>query len=376
MNGCKKGLSLFLVIILSTALDCIDSEKMIPDAQIGQMLIIGFRGTSVDDSSPIARVINDLNIGGVVLYDYDVPSGSFPRNITGPEQLAELTADLKQLSSDLLIAVDAEGGRVNRLKPEYGFAEIPSHAGLGEWDDPDSTFAAAAQLASQLADMGINTNFAPVVDVNINPENPIIAGLQRSFSKNTAHVSAHAQAFIKAHHQYGILTAIKHFPGHGSSAGDTHIGMTDVTDTYSDSELVPYQTLIEDGLVDMIMTSHIINRNFDPEPVTLSDYYIRRILRDSLGFKGVVVSDDMQMGALTEHYSFKEAIIRAVNAGCDVLIFSNNAGVYDKEASYRAVQVIHEALAAGEIRKERIRQAVERVQALKEKLNRGTFSSE
>jgi len=166
------------------------------------------------------------------------------------------------------------------------------------------------------------------------------------------------------------LTAIKHFPGHGSSSGDTHIGLTDVADTYSTIELQSFAKLIEKRLVDMVMTSHIINRNFDPDyPVTLSGYYIKNILRKDLGYDGVVVSDDTQMGAITEHFSFAEAIIRAINAGCDLLIISNNGSTYDELAPYKAVDIIKDALQAGKISEAQIIRSLERIQALKSRLN-------
>ncbi|MDZ7723929.1 MAG: glycoside hydrolase family 3 protein [candidate division KSB1 bacterium] len=344
------------------------------EQQIGRMLIIGFRGTSIQDTSYITRVIRDLNIGGVVLYDYDVPSQSHPRNIIDSTQVALLTRGLKRLSPSLLIAVDAEGGQVNRLKPQYGFAEIPGHQKLGQLNDPDSTRAAAARLAEQLSGLGINTNFAPVVDVNRNPDNPIIAGKGRSFSDNPDTVVQHAGAFIRAHRRHGILTALKHFPGHGSSAGDTHIGLVDVTDTYSRIELQPFRELVQAGLADMIMTAHIMNRDIDPVyPVTVSRHYIQPLLREQYGFNGVVVSDDMQMGAMTGHFTFKESVIRAVNAGCDMLIISNNAGTYNEQAPYTAVQIIKHALNTGKIAPEQIKESLFRIHKLKTGLPPDTY---
>ena len=198
------------------------------DQMIGEMIILGFRGTEVNNSSKIIRDINKYSIGGVILFDYDVPSKSFPRNILNPEQTKKLIEDLKKLTrSDLFIAVDAEGGYVNRLKAEYGFVQIKSAQEMGE-SDPKDTFLEALNLAMELNSLGFNLNFAPVVDVNINKDNPVIGSLERSFSDVPVKVYEHAGYFIDAMHQYNIITAIKHFPGHGSSTEDSHLGLVDI----------------------------------------------------------------------------------------------------------------------------------------------------
>jgi len=371
-NHMKKFPLILIVFLLFTETAC-TKPKIDHDLtqEIGQMLIVGFRGTEIDEKSYIYTAIKELNLGGVILFDRDTPGKSFPRNITDPEQVRELCAALQHISdTPLIIAVDAEGGRINRLKPKYGFIEVPSHEQLGRINSPETTYREINRLAKQLSELGINTNFAPVVDLNRNPDNPVIAKLERSFSADPEVVANQAEAFIKAHHDNGRLTAIKHFPGHGSSTGDTHIGLTDVTDTYSIIELQPFAKLIKKRLVDMVMTSHIINRNFDPDyPVTLSGYYIKNILRKDFGYDGVVVSDDMQMGAITEHFSFAEAIIRAINAGCDLLIISNNGSTYDERAPYKAVDIIKDALQAGKISEAQIIRSLERIQALKSRLN-------
>lgn len=337
--------------------------------QIGQMLLIGFRGTEINENSYIVKAMNHLNIGGVILFDYDVPSKSFPRNITGPKQTKNLITDLKNFSpSPLLIAVDAEGGLVNRLKEKYGFIAVPSPQELGEKDDSEHTKKISNALALQLADLGFNVNFAPVVDVNVNPNNPVIGNIERSFSSNPDKVVKHANAFISAHREQGIITALKHFPGHGSSQDDSHLGMVDITNTYQNKELIPFQKLTEQGKADMVMTAHIINKNIDAEyPATLSPLFLQNILREQLKFDGVIVSDDMQMGAITEHYGFDDALIRAINAGCDLLIISNNGKVYDEQAPYKARDIIFQAVKDNKISCEKITKSYNRIQALKSK---------
>ncbi|MFA5362947.1 MAG: beta-N-acetylhexosaminidase [Candidatus Omnitrophota bacterium] len=335
--------------------------------QIGQMLIVGFRGTEAGEKSFIIKAIKDLNLGGVVLFDIDGPTKSFPRNITGAEQVKELIKSLKKFSSTpLMVAVDAEGGNVNRLKPKYGFIPVPGHRELGEKNDLNETRNASVKLAKELSELGFNVNFAPVVDVDVNPGNPVIGALGRSFSVDERIVTEQAKAFIEGQHEYGIMTAIKHFPGHGSSKTDSHKGLADVSETYRDKELVPYKELIKNGIVDMVMTAHIMNKKIDPEyPATLSGHYINEILRKTMGFEGVVVSDDMQMGAITEHYGFREAVIGAVNAGCDLLIISNNGSEYNEAAPYRASEIIFKAVKNGEIPIKRIAESSRRIQRLK-----------
>jgi beta-N-acetylhexosaminidase len=339
------------------------------EEMIGQMIIVGFRGTEFDTSSKVIQDINEYNIGGVVLFDYDVPSKSFPRNILDRQQLETLIKDLKELTrSDLFIAVDAEGGYVNRLKEEYGFEDIKSAQEMGE-GSPEDTFVEASRLGEELASLGININFAPVVDVNINKDNPVIGKIERSFSDDPQEVYEHAGSFIDAMHRYNIIAAIKHFPGHGSSSEDSHLGLTDITLTYNEeTELLPYKKLIEDGRADIIMTAHIMNTDIDPDsPATLSPIFLEDILRDGLSYDGVIVSDDMQMGAITSQFGFGEAIIKAVNAGCNLLIFSNNGSEYDEDIARKAAGVIKEAVDEGKITETQITVSYNRIIELKDK---------
>lgn len=338
------------------------------DQMIGEMIILGFRGTEVSDSSKIVQDINEYNIGGVILFNYDVPSKSFPRNIVDPKQTKKLIEDLKKLTrSDLFIAVDAEGGYVNRLKAEYGFMQVKSAQEMGK-DDPKDTFLEASPLGIELDYLGFNLNFAPVVDVNINKDNPVIGHLERSFSDDPVKVYEHAGYFIDAMHQYNIITAIKHFPGHGSSTEDSHLGLVDITDTYNEEvELFPFKKLIEDNKTDIIMTAHIMNTNIDPDnPATLSSIFLKDILRGRLNYEGVIVSDDMQMGAIATYFGFEEAIVRAINAGCDLLIFSNNGREYDDDIAQKAVEVIKKAIKERKITEEEISSSYNRIKELKE----------
>lgn len=338
---------------------------------IGQMLVIGFRGTEVNNDSYIVKEINNNNIGGIILFDRDMPSKrTLDRNIKDYKQVQSLIKDIKKYSnSSIFIAVDAEGGYVNRLKEQYGFINIESAQTLGQ-KNPLSTLTASQALGKQLYDLGFNMNFAPVVDVNINPENPVIGYLERSFSEDPLKATIYASQFIKGMKQENIIPAIKHFPGHGSSTTDSHLGITDVTKTYKPEELVPYINLISNGYDDIIMTAHIMNTNIDPQyPATLSPKFIKEILRDQLHFKGVVISDDMQMGAIAQHFGSEEAAIKAINAGCNMLIISNNIDIYDEEAPSKIINAIYKAIETGEINSNKIIESYIRIKLLKNKYN-------
>ncbi len=339
--------------------------------KIGQMLMVGFRGMTLEDDNPIIADITQRHLGGVIVFDYDVPTKKAVRNIKSPAQLKNLIAQLQaQAGTPLLVAIDQEGGRVNRLKEKYGFSASVSAQALGTKNDLTATRAAAQTTAQTLADLGINLNFAPVVDVNTNPQNPVIGKIERSFSENPEVVYQHAAEVTAAHREAGVWTALKHFPGHGSSMDDSHLGLTDVTQTWAPLELIPYAKLIEAGQVDMIMTAHIVNRNLEPSglPATLSAAIMQGVLRDSLGFEGVIVSDDMQMGAITEHFGLEPAIRQALEAGVDLLTFANNS-VFEPDIAERAIAIIKKLVADGVITEDRIDASYRRLAKLKAQLH-------
>ncbi len=343
-------------------------QKIALEDMVGQMLLVGFRGTDITENSSIVQMLYELNLGGVVLFDYDVPSQSFPRNILDPKQTQKLIADLQRSSkTPLLVAVDAEGGRINRLQAKYGFLDIPSAQEMGR-KTYQECFTIYRTLAQQLHDLGFNLNLAPVVDLNLNPKNPVIGSLERSYSGKSQKVTECALAFIAAHREKKLITTLKHFPGHGSSQQDSHLGLVDVTRTYEAIELQPYRDLIQKNHAETVMTAHIMNRKIDPKfPATLSQEYIQHQLRDKLSFQGVVISDDMQMGAITEHYGFAEALILAINAGCDLIALANNAKTYDETLPIHAHRIIVAAVKTGRISIQRIDEAYERLKQLKTK---------
>jgi beta-N-acetylhexosaminidase len=336
------------------------------DVKIGQMVMVGFRGLEVDNEHFIVRDIRDRHVGGVVLFDYDVPTRQPIRNIESPSQVKALIASLKSVSATpLLVTIDQEGGIIARLKERHGFPPTVSHQHLGKLDDLQTTYKQTALIAKTLADLGINLNLAPVVDLCVNPDNPIIARHERCFSADPLVVTHHALQFIRAHHAQGVLCSLKHFPGHGSSTADSHLGFTDVTDTWSRIELEPYVRIIGFGQADAIMTAHVFIGSLDKQyPATLSQATITGILRKELNYDGVVISDDMQMGAIIKHYGFEMAVRKAIEAGVDILVFANNS-VYEEDVSRRAIGAIKELVHDGTISEARIDESYRRIQRLK-----------
>ncbi|MER8629700.1 glycoside hydrolase family 3 protein [Mesorhizobium opportunistum] len=346
----------------------VDLHRIIEDARlrqmIGQMVLVGFVG-SEPDAEGYARVVRQAQEGKITGVIY------LGRNIDGLKQVRQLNEGLQRFAATpLLIAVDQEGGRIQRFTGAMGFNETPSEATVAKSMSPDEAGVVYQNLASALSDLGFNLNLAPVVDVNVNPANPIIGKLGRSFSADPQTVEAYAKAFVEAHRAKGVLTVLKHFPGHGSSTKDSHKGMADVSKTWSDKELLPYKNLIASGDVDMVMSAHVINNklSFSAQiPSSLSRATLTGLLRDKMHFKGVVISDDMQMQAITDTISFEDSVRRAVLAGNDILIFAN-----DKHPDPLVPEKVA-ALLSEEARKdpemlERIQKSYENIIRLKRKL--------
>jgi beta-N-acetylhexosaminidase len=334
--------------------------------KIGQLLMIGFRGMEAEAGSAVARDIHAGRIGGVVLFDRDLALGTAERNIRSPEQVKALTVALQsRATAPLLIAVDQEGGQVARLKEESGFPATVSAHYLGQLNEPEVTLGFAERSANAMAACGINLNFAPLVDLNVNPENPIIGRYGRSFGTDPNTVVRHALAVIEGHRRHGVVCTLKHFPGHGSSRQDSHLGCTDVSDTWDTIELQPYREIISGGQADAIMTAHIFNRRLDPEfPATLSDKTITGLLREEMRFPGVVISDDMEMKAISAEYGRERALELALNAGVDIILLANNL-VYDPDIAFRTQEMILGLVTANRISTARIDQACRRVMNLK-----------
>lgn len=336
---------------------------------IGEMLLVGFRGTRVDENHHIVRDIKQYHVGSVILFEYDAPSGTRHRNVSAPQQLNKLCSYLQSLTSEpLLISVDQEGGMVTRLKARDGFPATRS-AQSSALEGDNVVRDNARVVAQMLHAAGINLNFAPCVDVNVNPACPVIGKLERSFSEKPDRVTQCAGIWIEEQRRQGVLSCLKHFPGHGSAHGDTHAGLVDVTDSWQTSELNPYRDLIAQGVVDMVMVAHVINRRLDTLPASLSPKVIRDLLRDSLGFQGVVITDDLAMGAIAKQYGLEETLRLAILAGSDLLCLSNNGSApYDSDLVPKAVEAIERMVADGRLSAQDIHTSAERIRKLKQSL--------
>jgi len=335
--------------------------------QLGQMFLVGIDGSELRHNSALLHLLEEDQPGGVLLFDRDMEGRR--RNIVNPRQLQRLCRAMQERSDQtLLIAVDQEGGRVCRLKTGDGFPPTRAAAELGAEDDTSSTAAAAGRMAATLAEMGITWNLAPVVDLASNPDNPVIARLGRSFNADPARVVRHAAAVIKAHHHHGIACCLKHFPGHGSSAGDSHLGLVDVSSSWQEQELLPFRQLAEAGLADAIMTAHVFQRALDSRlPATLSPAILQDLLRRHLAFAGVIISDDLQMRAIAEHWTLEEAVGLAVVAGADMLVIGNQLAS-DPLALSRGIEAIVRLLDQGLVAPSRLKDSLQRIARLKQSI--------
>ena len=330
------------------------------DRKIASLIICNFEGEELNESHHIRRDIQDYGLGGVILFD--THKGRPNGNISSPKQLRKLTQELKGISpSGFFISTDQEGGKVARLSPSSGFTSFPSARDIGQSNEQRASYV-ASNIASSLKHFGFNLNFAPVVDTGINRNN-FIWKKDRIYSQDVADVTVFSKAFIDAHKSEGILTTLKHFPGHGSSNNDSHVGFVDVSETWSPNELEPFAALVDDA--PMIMSAHIFNKQIDAKyPATLSKLTIQELLREQLGYDGVVISDDLFMGAIKETYSLKESLKLCLNAGVDILLFVQNEG-YDEKLVPKVVRTVRQLIIDKEVSYLRVEEAFLRVQKLK-----------
>jgi beta-N-acetylhexosaminidase len=349
--------------------------------KIGQMLLVGFDGLEVNDESPVVKQIDEYGLGGVILFDYDCKSKTFDKNIASVKQVQELNNNLQEfntvsneknerLSLPLLISVDYEGGLVDRLKEKYGFSKTVSAKQVGEMSDDDA-IKVVQRMADTLVESGFNVNFAPVLDVDVNPDNPVLGKLGRCFSASPTEVARFGRIYAETFLKNNIKPAFKHFPGHGSSKADSHLGFVDVTDTWKPCELEPYKLLLEkeNSSSTMIMTAHIVNRKLDDTglPATLSYDILTRMLRQEFNFDGVIITDDMQMKAISDEYSLEESLPLAINAGVDMFIFGNQLA--DSHQDFKEViDIIEKNVKAGAIKQGLIDDAYARIVRFKQGL--------
>jgi beta-N-acetylhexosaminidase len=339
------------------------------EEKIGQMILTGFHGKHVDENSLIVKDILVHHLGNLWITDKDDLINSNVRNIESPQQLKKLTTDLQNFSKNkLFIAIDAEGGKVIRLKEEYGFPKTLSAKFLGDKNDLSLTKENSILIAQTLKEAGININFAPVVDLNINKDLNVIGKKERSFSDNPEIVFQHAKEFILAHKEKNIATCIKHFPGHGSAISDTHDGFVDSTKYWNEKELIPYKLLIEENLADAIMISHVYNKHLDEQyPSSLSKRIINDLLREKLSFNGLIFTDDLDMKAINDNYSLEKSLELAINAGVDIIIKSNIKNPVP-DLVEKMIKAIKKLIEKNIITERRIDESFERIILLKKKL--------
>lgn len=339
------------------------------DAMIGQMVMVGFRGDGTDLAS-MRAVLEDIRagrIGGVILFDRDWQTKRRGRNIVSTAQVARLCTLLQDAAPiTLFIAVDQEGGRVQRLRPEHGFAATPAARELGA-RSPEQSRKTALALGAALRQTGITMNFAPVADVAVNPKGPAIGALGRAFAADARTVAAHAAAFAEGLAAANVAASYKHFPGHGSSVADSHYDLTDITATWNEAELLPYAAMPQNPRL-MVMTGHLMHRGMDPElPASLSRRITTDLLRGKLGWKGVVVTDDLEMDAVAGRYTLEERVRLAIDAGADIILFGNNLS-HHPEQGRRVHAAIADLVRTGHVSPARIAESWVRIRALKQAL--------
>lgn len=360
---------LFLLVIFSTACSDIKSPADINsgdvslERKIGQMIMIGFRGVDIDNATLISeKQVTRGEMGGVLILPY---------NIENRKQFLKLIKDIKSIKTTypLLVAIDQEGGKICRLNDANGFTSFPSSKEVARTKTPREAFKLYLKMARIIRETGVNLNLAPVVDLDINPDSPAIGKIERSFSADPNIVLSYAEQFISAHRQTGVLTSVKHYPGQGSAGNDTHLGLTDITGTWRKIELIPYRELIKKGLVDTVMTAHVVNTDVDDKyPASLSEKHVEENLRVRLGFDGVIITDDLQMGAVSNIYTLEEIVIKAINAGSDILLFANYFHP-DPEIPGKVRKIVIRAIKEGKIKRERIEESFQRIMELKKRLS-------
>ena len=320
---------------------------------IGQCLMVGIPQPSLDAET--RRMLADLQPGGVIL---------FQRNYTDPDTLQALCADIHALTPEHppLIALDAEGGRVHRLSPP--FTHFPPALQIGQTGSPQLARAVGVALGQELRSVGIDIDFAPVLDVYSNPDNTVIG--DRAFGSDPQRVAEFGCALAAGLRAAGVLPCGKHFPGHGATVIDSHDDLPyDERDraTLEEVDLPPFQAAIAQE-IELLMTAHVVYPALDPQqPASLSSIMMNDLLRKRLGFRGVIVSDDLEMGAIVRHSSVAAAAVQALGAGADLLLVCQSL-----EHARSARDACWQALQRGVLTEERVTEAQRRIERLKQRI--------
>ena len=348
----------FLTLIITSTI----SIAQVSNKEIANMFIVGFYAKN---NKEIKSDICNKGLGGVILFQKSPVKRGAYKNFYDAASLKQLTNYLKKCGAKPLIAVDQEGGVVQRVKVKYRYPSAAKVATLG-LKRADNIYT---NMAYELKSLGVNLNLAPVADLALNPKNRVIVKWGRSYGSDVKSVVNYNRVFINAMHKYNIATSLKHFPGHGSSLGDTHKGFVDVTKLWQKVELEPYKYL--KNLSDTVMVAHIFNRRLDSKyPASLSKKIVNGILRKEIGFSKVVISDDMQMGAIKKYYGLKQSIKLAINAGVDILLFANQVHPNRVVTIDKLIAITRELLNEGKISESSIKDANIRINNLKNRLYR------
>lgn len=323
--------------------------------------MMGFQGSNANGAGPkrLASQIKKGEVGGVVMLGYNFKSKASVKGLTS---LFKNAAG----STKVFLAVDMEGGSVQRLGPKLGYPRIASARSTAKSQSITQAKTTFRKLAQITKNAGFNMNLAPVVDLLVNPANPVIAKWRRSYGQDQKKVTAYARAFIQAHNELGLISVIKHFPGHGSSSTDSHAGFVNISNSWRSKELEPFKSLIQSGDAPAIMPGHLVHKKIasDGVPVSISKPAIQGLLRGTLGYKGLVISDDLQMSAIASNYGYRNTLIRAVNAGIDVLMISNSRKP-DGNLPRKTIAIIAQAVKEGKIPRSKIETAYKRIMRAK-----------
>lgn len=376
MRVIKYRISNFLISMMIIAhlpsMSCLAGiNHLTLEEKVGQLLMVHFHGQEVNEDARL--LINDLHVGGIIYYNWS-------NGLHSPRQIQQLSDGLQELAKQnksalpLLIAIDQEGGVVSRLT--QGFTLFSGNKALGMTEDPRLAEQCAEAMGKELLQIGVNLNLAPVADIHSNPKNPVI-GL-RSFGETAERVTSFSRAALTGYHKAGILTALKHFPGHGDVDVDSHVDLPVLNkslDELKKVELLPYQELIDQ--TDTILTAHLMVPTLDPFFCSTLSKNTLDYLKNEMGFKGVIISDSLVMeGLLKNCASIDEAAIQAINAGCDLLLLGGKQLIDEKknlELNVRDIHRIHVALVhavqSGKISIKRLDEAVQKILNLKKSIN-------
>lgn len=328
-------------------------NKMSRAAKIGQLVMAGVDGYQIDDNA--RQLIDKYQVGGYIL---------LKQNIKNAGQMLALINSLKKANSGnnipLFLAIDEEGGRISRLPAE--FKKIPTNKRIGMINNSQLSYQVGGILGEELKIFGLNMDFAPVLDINSNPKNPVIG--DRAFGTEAGVVTKLGLPTMKGIQSQNIISVVKHFPGHGDTAVDSHVGLPRVDNDLkrlTSFELQPFAEAVKNK-VDGIMIAHILLPKIDPDnPASFSQTIISDILRKNMNYDGVVITDDLTMGAIIDNYDIGEAAVKSINAGTDIVLVCHG---FDKEE--QVIKAITQAAATGVISPERINQSVYRILKLKQ----------